>query len=92
MDGLAFFLHHPTIWGHQMRGQSFLIGVAPSCHAEVGGGTFLRGGVSPWDWTLDVVLTIWVLMRSNLMWRSLPLLGCTYPGLELSWQLCMFPW
>jgi hypothetical protein len=46
VDGLAYSLHRSMICSRQRGGQSFLIGVAPSCHVAVGGGVFL-GDVKP---------------------------------------------
>jgi hypothetical protein len=43
VDGLACPLHHPMVYDHQTRGQSFLLGAASSYRAIVGGGTFSRG-------------------------------------------------
>jgi hypothetical protein len=36
---------------------------------------------SPKDRIFDVVLTVWVPEKSNLIWRSLPLPRHTYPAL-----------
>jgi hypothetical protein len=78
-QGLAYFLHRPMVCDYQTRGQSLLTGAAPSHRATVGGGAFL-GVRSSRDWIFDVVMTIGVPMRSNLMWRSSPLPGPTYPA------------
>jgi hypothetical protein len=43
VDGLACLLHCPAVRNHQTRGQSILIGAAPSHHTVVGGGTIPRG-------------------------------------------------
>jgi hypothetical protein len=43
MDGLACYLHRPTVCGHQTRGQSFLSGTALSHHITLGSGTFPVG-------------------------------------------------
>jgi hypothetical protein len=46
VDGLACPLHHPTVCGRQMRGQSFMSDVDLSHRTEVVGGAF-PGGVKP---------------------------------------------
>jgi hypothetical protein len=43
MDRLACPLHRSTVWGHQIRGQSFLSSAALSHRAIVGGGAFPKG-------------------------------------------------
>jgi hypothetical protein len=40
VDGIACFLHRPTLCSRQTRGQSFLTGAAPSRRAALGGGAF----------------------------------------------------
>jgi hypothetical protein len=45
----------------------------------------------PRGWIFDGELTIYVLVSPNLIQRSLPLPGCAYAMLELSWQLCVHP-
>jgi hypothetical protein len=45
----------------------------------------------PRGWIFDGELTICVLVSPNLIQRSLPLPGCAYAMLELSWQLCVHP-
>jgi hypothetical protein len=55
------------------------------------GGVSFQGVCGPWDGIFDVVLIIQVPKRLSLMWRSPLLPGCTYPLLELSWRLCVFP-
>jgi hypothetical protein len=45
--GLACFLHRPMVYNYQMGGHHFLIGVAPSHHAAVGGGAFLGHAKPP---------------------------------------------
>jgi hypothetical protein len=57
VDSLACSLHRPTICIHQRGGQSFLTGVAPSCHVAVGGGV-VPGGVKSPGWIYYVVLTV----------------------------------
>jgi hypothetical protein len=47
VDGLAYFLHRPTVYSHQRCGQIFLTGVAPSRHAAEGGGTFPGDAKAP---------------------------------------------
>jgi hypothetical protein len=44
VDGLAYRLHRPTTCNHRLRGQNFMLGVALSHRAAVGGGTFSLGG------------------------------------------------
>jgi hypothetical protein len=46
--GLAFPLHHPTVYSHQMRGQGFSSGTTLSHHAVVGGH---RG--RSWLWSVE---------------------------------------
>jgi hypothetical protein len=48
VDGLACFLHHPTVCGWQRWVQCFLIGATPFYHATVVDGAFLRGAKPPW--------------------------------------------
>jgi hypothetical protein len=43
VDGIVYPLHHPTVYDHQMRGQSFLLGDSLSHCATVGSGA-LPGG------------------------------------------------
>jgi hypothetical protein len=47
VDGLACFLHHPTICGCHTMGQSFMTSVAPSHRATMGGGAFLGDAKHP---------------------------------------------
>jgi hypothetical protein len=47
VDGLACFLHRPTVYGCQTRGQSFPTGATPSRHAVVGSVAFLGGAKPP---------------------------------------------
>jgi hypothetical protein len=72
VDGLAYSLDHPMVCSHQRSGQSFLIGTGPSHHAVV-------------VWIFDVAFTIWVPVRSKLIWRSPLLPGHAYPTSKLSW-------
>jgi hypothetical protein len=44
LDGLAYYLHRPTVCSRQWGGQSFLTSTAPSRHVAVGGGVFSGGG------------------------------------------------
>jgi hypothetical protein len=90
VDGLACSLHRPTACGWQTRGLCCLTGVVPSHHSTVGCGPFL-GVRSPWTWIFNVVLTVQVPVRPNLIWRSSSLLGCAYPMLELSWRFMRVP-
>jgi hypothetical protein len=46
VDGLTCPLHHPTVCSRQMKGWSFLLGVALSHHVAAGSGTF-SGGARP---------------------------------------------
>jgi hypothetical protein len=41
VDGLAYALQRPMVYGHQMRGENFLSGAALSHCTILGGGTFL---------------------------------------------------
>jgi hypothetical protein len=66
-----------------MRGRSFLSNAVLSHHVAVGGDIFL-GGVKPWVWIFDVVLTVWILVLPNLTWRSTFLPGSAYLASELS--------
>jgi hypothetical protein len=84
VDGLACYLHHPTVCIGQTRGHSILTGVVPSRHAVVSGAPF-RGVQGRRNWVFDVVLTVRVSERSNLMWRRPLLPGHAYPLSELSW-------
>jgi hypothetical protein len=47
VDGLAYPLHCPTVYGRQTRGQGFLSGAALSHHATVGDGAILGGVKAP---------------------------------------------
>jgi hypothetical protein len=84
VDRVACSLHRPTVCGWQTRYLCCLTGVVTSHRPTVGGGPFpvVR---SPWAWIFDVVLTIWIPVRPNLIWRSMPLSGRDYLMSELSW-------
>jgi hypothetical protein len=71
VDGLAYSLHHPMACGWQTRGLCCLIGIVLSHHSAV-------------VWIFDVVLTVQVHVRPNLIWRSSPLPGCAYSTSESS--------
>jgi hypothetical protein len=92
VDGLACFLHRPTVYSCQMGGQRFVTGASLSYHIAVGSGAFLGDAKPPRVWIFDVVLTIRVPERLNLTWRSSPLPELTYQTSELSWRLRVYPW
>jgi hypothetical protein len=66
VDGLACSLHRPTAGGWQTRGLCCLRGVVLSHHWAVGSGPFL-GVRRPRVWIFDVVLTVRVPVRPNLI-------------------------
>jgi hypothetical protein len=90
VDGLACSLHHPTACGWQTRGMCCLIGVVLSHPSAMGSGPF-PGMRSPQVWIFDVVLTVRVPVRLNLIWRSSPLSGRAYPVSELSCRFMLVP-
>jgi hypothetical protein len=57
VGGLACPLHHPTVCGHQTRGQNFLSDVVLCHRAAVGGGAF-PGVRDPRAWIFDGVLIV----------------------------------
>jgi hypothetical protein len=91
VDELARSLQHPMVCDKQMRVQNFVMGIAMSCRAVVGGGACPEVR-SPLGWIFNMVLTVWIPEGSNLTWRSLLLPGRACPALDLSWQFCMFLW
>jgi hypothetical protein len=62
----------------------------PVSSLSSGHGLFL-GVRSPYVWLFDVVLSVRVPVRPNLIWRSSPLPGHAYPVSELSWQFMRVP-
>jgi hypothetical protein len=83
VDGLAYPLHHPTACNHQTRGHGVLSSAALSHHAAVGGDTFSRDAKPP-SLIFVGVLTVWVLVLSNLTWSKLFLPGLAYSMSEPS--------
>jgi hypothetical protein len=51
-----------------------------------------QGVQNPWDGTTALLLTAQVPGGPNLLWRSPPLPGQTYPMSEWSWRLSVFSW
>jgi hypothetical protein len=95
VDGPACRPRQTMNYSWQARVYSPLTGVIMSHHIVHVGAAIdcLSGGVqSPQDELSALVLTTWVLGRSNLLRRSQPLPRKSYPMSKWSCRLCMFSW
>jgi hypothetical protein len=91
VNGLAYSLHRPTTYSHQMRGQGLFLGAILSCHCS--GQWHLFGGCeAPKAWIFGGVLTIWIPALPNLTWGGKSFLPRdAYPMTEPSWRLDVYP-